>query len=916
MKNEKNNKGMFGNRVMIWMLFGVMLGMVLGMPLGNGSDYVVGINHWTHDTGNNFLVPTNESVDVSLNNNSLVYSNLSGFAGDNVSWDAVAMAFDVTGAGFGVWNCVDGVLYPRVDGDDVQVNGSSNITGDLEVGNITVYEDVSVGDRLDVGGNIYAVDFFGDDGYFDNFRIAGSLYHRDDADTRLYFEEDEINLRAGGTTVMEIVSDDIDCNGITISNADLSSYAGDNITWDGSEFDVSVDIMGDGDPWFNASIAAKLQQAWLDAWNASDASLWNRSDSKVFPFYDNDGVQINGTDGDILINNSNITSTGTLTLGTPGTILLGDDTLRDMIPFVDLMMNLGNSTNRFNDLFLGGNATIDNNLTAYNITSNGFFKGDGSLLTGLPSGFVFGDWFNQNLNTTASPTFVDLTLDGDLEVNDDIYLQDMIYHLGDPDTYLNFNTNQFDFFAGGVNVLDMEDDEIEIAVDTIMEMNLIVHDNLSFGSQRIYNDSNDLIINNSAQDKDIIFQVNDNGVFKDFMTIDASTPSLELDGGTFVGSVATPLFYIHGDTSASIAGIAMRFDVEQQGAGTAYVTYGLPETTGTAGGKVIGHYVKASGALGLSGIYTRYGFQADMDCSPLVGEFGGTYNEIGFDSFMEGAVIYPNDDFDVDYKRIGMKISRGADAINNLLGGTINDFTNYGLVIKGWGSADIVTGVGGTYDNKAIYVDGGDNVFDDGHMVINGSTINANYALDVEGNIECLSLDETSDERVKTMVMELPEAQVKRLCENLSIYIFRWRNWSYIYNITYDCWETPFFNESSGEWENYTECDETKTVVGIDYGEPTDDYDVGIPAQHLYSYLLNFTDNPQWNQLLADGLVHAPDDESIELWNVNYRAVSMIFARYTQIIAEELEYNNVMTEKLVNWAMSLPEPYRFNPGDW
>ena len=67
---------------------------------------------------------------------------------------------------------------------------------------------------------------------------------------------------------------------------------------------------------------------------------------------------------------------------------------------------------------------------------------------------------------------------------------------------------------------------------------------------------------------------------------------------------------------------------------------------------------------------------------------------------------------------------------------------------------------------------------------------------------------------------------------------------------------------------------------------------------------------------MADGLGHAPDDESIELWNVNYRAVSMIFARYTQIIAEELEYNNVMTEKLVNWAMSLPEPYRFNPGDW
>lgn len=55
------------------------------------------------------------------------------------------------------------------------------------------------------------------------------------------------------------------------------------------------------------------------------------------------------------------------------------------------------------------NLTVDHNITAYNITANGFFIGDGSLLTGLPSGFTFGDWFNQNLNDTADVAFNKVT---------------------------------------------------------------------------------------------------------------------------------------------------------------------------------------------------------------------------------------------------------------------------------------------------------------------------------------------------------------------------------------------------------------------------------------------------------------------------------------------------------------------------
>ena len=56
-----------------------------------------------------------------------------------------------------------------------------------------------------------------------------------------------------------------------------------------------------------------------------------------------------------------------------------------------------------------GNVTIYSNLTAIkNITAN-YFIGDGSLLTGIGAG---GNPFNQDLNTTDSPTFAGLTLTG------------------------------------------------------------------------------------------------------------------------------------------------------------------------------------------------------------------------------------------------------------------------------------------------------------------------------------------------------------------------------------------------------------------------------------------------------------------------------------------------------------------------
>ncbi len=224
---------------------------------------------------------------------------------------------------------------------------------------------------------------------------------------------------------------------------------------------------------------------------------------------------------------------------------------------------------------------------------------------------------------------------------------------------------------------------------------------------QIYVSANDLYIKNVTQDKDIIFNINDGGTTKDFMKIDASSPMLEIAAGTFAGSTATPIVYVHGDSVISTVGIVLRFVVTNNGAGTAYITYGEPSIGQATGGKITGHYLVARGVQGTSGTHLKVGYEADIDMPTMTGTIGGNFTDLGFDVDMSGLMIFPSNASGSNVIHEGIKISRSAYNVNNLLGGSINNLTSYGLYITGWGSVDTTTGVAGTFTNYAIYVDGG-----------------------------------------------------------------------------------------------------------------------------------------------------------------------------------------------------------------
>lgn len=172
--------------------------------------------------------------------------------------------------------------------------------------------------------------------------------------------------------------------------------------------------------------------------------------------------------------------------------------------------------------------------------------------------------------------------------------------------------------------------------------------------------------------------------------------------------------------------------------------------------------------------------------------------------------------------------------------------------------------------------------------------INQNSA---DGKMRAYSFPTYSDMRFKTAVIEnLPKNMVKSFCENVSSGI-----WIFALHDTYQDDNGTIFN------------------LGVNYSN----LDFGIPAQHLYNWLNNTDRFGQYAERLANTVVYKPQDETIDYWSVDYESVSLIFAKYTSFLnddiiqlredaTKEIAKNRFHIKALENWASQ----FGYNPPPW
>ena len=116
-------------------------------------------------------------------------------------------------------------------------------------------------------------------------------------------------------------------------------------------------------------------------------------------------------------------------------------------------------------------------------------------LTGSWHPTSVGNPFDQDLNTTDSPTFDDLDVTdrldvgGDIVAVDDIWcdvaytrmvgIESSLYHVGDPDTYMHFNADEIYFTVDGRKVFELENETSAFYNNVTIAENLTVTDNIT-----------------------------------------------------------------------------------------------------------------------------------------------------------------------------------------------------------------------------------------------------------------------------------------------------------------------------------------------------------------------------------------------------------------------------------------------------
>jgi len=189
--------------------------------------------------------------------------------------------------------------------------------------------------------------------------------------------------------------------------------------------------------------------------------------------------------------------------------------------------------------------------------------------------------------------------------------------------------------------------------------------------------------------------------------------------GKFQGSIGSPAMDISGkDTNASV-GIIKKYTLYNLSGAIDYVNYDQIYHSCITGGTNIVNYQKVNmgNTLG-KGNHNDTGtlFEIDHGDSYISGSYiiKGVDINLGTNSWL------PTTDTGIDHTLYGLRVDRGSLNVFNIGGGSWNSLNIYGLRIEGFDSTDTITGVS-TYNNYAIYVDGG-STYLGGSLEVDGAT--------------------------------------------------------------------------------------------------------------------------------------------------------------------------------------------------
>jgi len=258
---------------------------------GGGLTNITGIGYWNRSGTDTFL--ENSGDDVGIGDSTPI--NKLEVVGGMITRSALSDGY--TAPSYGIYS--EGEISVGDDG------GSGN--------ELTLYE-ATPSDQTTI--KIMNADTGGgaDDGYLMSMYLNTQFKHWLYENVPMVFATNDLEtlrLEANGT--VNVTRNNLTLGYYKLLRANLSDYAGDNVTWDGTDmqFDV-VGASGSGNP-FNQDLNTtdNATFTWLDIVNGINASYfsgdggnltnlsvdtyWNRSGTTLYPATDGDNIQGNGT---------------------------------------------------------------------------------------------------------------------------------------------------------------------------------------------------------------------------------------------------------------------------------------------------------------------------------------------------------------------------------------------------------------------------------------------------------------------------------------------------------------------------------------------------------------------------------------------------------------------------------------------